>query len=68
MRCCRLAVLERTILLGEAVFISFFFLRSSTMRRAWPRPRPRRGAGGGGLGLEVRVEVLRTEGRPPPSS
>ena len=67
MRRCRLAVLERTILLGEAVFICFF-LRSSTMRRAWPRPRPRRGAGGGGLGLEVWVEVRRIEGRPPPSS
>ena len=44
--------------------------------RARPRPRPRpwRGGGGGGggdgggLGLDVRVEVRRTEGRPPLSS
>ena len=36
-------------------------------RRPRPRPRPRRG-GRGGLGLEVRVDVRRTEGRPPPSS
>ena len=35
--------------------------------RPRPRPRPRRG-GRGGLGLEVRVDVRRTEGRPPPSS
>ena len=47
----------------EAVFISFFHGRR-------PCPRPRRGGGGdvGGLGLDVRVEVRRTEGRPPPSS
>ena len=45
--------------MDEAVFISFFHKR---------RPRPRRGGVDGGLGLEVRVEVRRTEGRPPPSS
>ena len=48
----------------EAVFISFFFHE----RRPRPPPSPRRGGEGGGLGQDVRMEVQRTEGRPPPSS
>ena len=40
--------------------------RTRPRPRARPRPRPRRG-GLGGLGLEVRVDVRRTEGRPPSS-
>ena len=35
--------------------------------RPRPRPRPRRGGAGGGLGLDVRVDVRRTDGRPPSS-
>ena len=56
----------------EAVFISFFLHERRPRPRARPRlwPRPWRGGGGdyGGLGLDVRVEVRRTEGRPPHSS
>ena len=49
---------------GRPLFLSFFFFHGRRPR-ARPRPRPRRG--GGGLGLDVRVEVRRTEGRPPSS-
>ena len=55
---------------GRTLFLYlFFFVHGRRPRpRAQPRPRrlPRRG--GGGLGLDVRVDVRRTEGRPPPSS
>ena len=51
---------------GGNCFISFVHERRPRPR-ARPRPRPRRG-GRGGLGLDVRVDVRRTEGRPPPSS
>ena len=57
---------------GGSCFYIFFFVHERRPRpRARPRQRPRRGGGGGeggGLGLDVRVEVWRTEGRPPPSS
>ena len=54
------------------LFLFFFFVHERRPRpraRPRPRPRPRRGGGGegGGIGLDVRVEVRRTEGRPPPS-
>ena len=45
----------------------FFYILPLACPCARPRPRPRRGGDGGGLGLDVRVEVWRTEGRPPPS-
>ena len=55
---------------GGRCFISSFFVHGRRPRpRARPRPRPRPRRGGlGGLGLDVRVDVRRTEGRPPPSS
>ena len=50
-------------------FYIFFVHERRPRPRARPRPRPRPRRGGlGGLGLEVRVDVRRTEGRPPPSS
>ena len=51
-------------------FLYLFFQGRRPRPRARPRPRSRlrRGGEGGGLGLDVRVEVRRTEGRPPPSS
>ena len=55
----------------DVALVSFFILplaRPRARPRPQPRPRPRRGGDGGGLGLDVRVEVRRTEGRPPPSS
>ena len=51
---------------GRTLFLYLFHGRRPRPR-ARPRPRPRRG-GRGGLGLDVRVDVRRTEGRPPPSS
>jgi len=45
----------------DVALVSFYILPLA-------RPRARRGGDGGGLGLDVRVEVRRTEGRPPPSS
>ena len=55
------------------LFLYLFYVHERRPRpRAQTRPRPRRrrggGGEGGGLGLDVRVEVWRTEGRPPPSS
>ena len=53
------------------LFLYLFVQERRPRPRARPRPRPRSGGGGGdggGLGLDVRVEVRRTEGRPPPSS
>ena len=55
---------------GRQLFLYLFCVHGRGPRpraRPRPRPRPRRG-GRGGLGLEVRVDVRRTEGRPPPSS
>ena len=52
---------------GRTLFLYLFFVHGRRPRpRARPRPRPRRG--GGGLRLDLRVDVRRTEGRPPPSS
>ena len=51
----------------DSALVSFCILPLARPR-ARPRPPPRRGGDGGGLGLDVRVEVRRTEGRPPPSS
>ena len=55
---------------GRGFYIFFFVVHGRRPRpRARPRPRPRPRRGGlGGLGLDVRVDVRRTEGRPPPSS
>ena len=50
----------------DSALVSFYTLPLARPR-ARPRPRSRRGGDGGGLGLDVRVEVRRTEGRPPPS-
>ena len=50
----------------DSALVSFYILPLARPR-ARPRPRPRRGGDAGGLGLDVRVEVRRTEGRPPPS-
>ena len=50
----------------DSALVSFYTLPRARPR-ARPRPRSRRGRDGGGLGLDVRVEVRRTEGRPPPS-
>ena len=53
----------------NSALVSFYILPlARPSARPRPQPRPRRGGDGGGLGLDVRVEVRRTEGRPPPSS
>ena len=55
---------------GGSCLFYLFFQERRPRPRARPRPHPQRGGGGdgGGLGLDVRVELWRTEGRPPPSS
>ena len=55
---------------GRTLFLYLFFFVHGRRPRPRARPRPRRlpRRGGGGLGLDVRVDVRRTEGRPPPSS
>ena len=50
----------------DSALVSFYILPLACPC-ARPRRRPRRGGDCGGLGLDVRVEVWRTEGRPPPS-
>ena len=51
--------------------LGFYTLPLTRLARPRTRPRPRgpplRGGDGGGLGLDVRVEVRRTDGRPPSS-
>ena len=51
--------------------LGFYTLPLTRLARPRARPRPRgaplRGGDGGGLGLDVRVEVRRTDGRPPSS-
>ena len=51
----------------DPCFYIFFVHGRRPRPRARPRPRPRRGGTGGGLGLDVRVDVRRTDGRPPSS-
>ena len=54
---------------GKTLFLYLFFVHGHQPRpRVRPRPRPRPWRGGSGLRLDVRVDVRRTEGRPPPSS